>query len=104
MKNLIRIVPPEPSQFGWTQAQGTRVFVGDQEISHVVKIEALAEPNSLWEVTITLQAAPPEVPMVGRFFIEQPRRWWRRWFKPRQVELTDMADLVRRFGTKGSGR
>lgn len=98
MSNLVRIVPPEPSEFGWTKTQGTKVFVGDQEIRHVVRIETMAEPNSLWECTITLQAVPPDVPMVGRFFVQPAKRWWHRWFKPKQVELTDMADLVRRFG------
>lgn len=95
--NKIRIVVPESDSL-YTRTQGTKIFVGDTELSGVVKVECLAVPNSLWEATITLQAPPPDISYVGRIFVRPARRWWHRLFKSKDVEVTDLSEVAIRFG------
>lgn len=93
----IRIVVPESDSL-YTRTQGTKIFVGETELSGVVKVECLAVPNSLWEARITLQAPPPDISYVGQFFVRPARRWWHRFFKPKDVEITELSEIARRFG------
>lgn len=50
----IRIVPP-PTHDGYTRAQGTRVFVGAEELM-VSSIDVTAEVGGLWRCTLETMA------------------------------------------------
>lgn len=101
---MIRIVPPEPDEMGVTRAQGTKVYVGDQEVTGVIRVETAAEVNGLWVATITVYARPPKgVSYVGRVLVRPFHRWWHRFLKPKVVDTTDLSDFARRYRVKGDG-
>lgn len=99
---MIRIVPPEPSETGVTVAQGTKVYVGDQEVTGVIRVETSAEVNGVWLAVLTVYAQPPKgTSYVGRVLVRPIHRWWHRFVKPKVVELTDLTDFAIRYGVKG---
>ena len=49
---LIRVVQAAPDRSGTVLTQGTQVFVGDQEISGIQRIEIVAEVNDVWRARI----------------------------------------------------
>lgn len=73
---LVRIVPPEREGNGLVPTMGTKVFIGDQELTHVTKIVLTAEVNGIWTADITCHARMQ--PMDALAVIHYPKRWWRR--------------------------
>lgn len=58
---LAKIIPNPSDSRAANETQGTRVMVGDAELTGVVKIELTAEPNSLWRAVIHCHVIPPEL-------------------------------------------
>lgn len=49
---IARIIQPEANASGTVMSQGTKVMVGDKEMSGVTKIVLTAEVNDLWRAEI----------------------------------------------------
>jgi hypothetical protein len=63
---LVRIVQPEPhSGCGIVPAQGTRVFVGDQQVKGVTRVQLTAETNGIWRAQIDCTFTPSEMTAVA---------------------------------------
>jgi hypothetical protein len=48
----IRVVIPKAEANKLAKTQGTRVFLGGTEITNVVKVTLVAEPQSLWKAVV----------------------------------------------------
>lgn len=78
---VLRIVPGQRDSTGAHAAMGTRIFCGDQEVSHVTKLTLTAEVGGTWKASIECAVIPPEVDALHEDVIE----------------VTDLSDEVRRF-------
>lgn len=56
---VLRIVPGEHGSDGAQLANGTRIFCGDQEVSHVTKLTLVAEAGGVWKANIECFVKPP---------------------------------------------
>lgn len=81
---VLRIVPGERDNIGAQLANGTRIFCGDQEVSHVTKLTLVAEVGGIWKATIECAVIPPEVDALHEGEINV-------------VEVTDLSDEAKRF-------
>ena len=79
---LLRIVVPEREGNFAQVAQGTRCYVGDTELTGVVRIELVAEVNELWRARVDLMVKPP-ADLMAVAVIHYPTLWqrFRQWVK-----------------------
>jgi hypothetical protein len=56
-KQIARIVVPAGDSASKTQ--GTKVFVGDKELTGITRIELVAEVNDVWRARIDCLVKPP---------------------------------------------
>jgi len=75
-RQLVRIIPQERDASGPVPTMGTKVMVGDQQLSGVTKIVLKAEVNGIWEADITCHARMQ--PMDAVATIHYPKSWWQR--------------------------
>lgn len=54
---IAKIVVPQGD--GLTKTQGTQVWVGDQQLTGVVKIELIAEVGDVWRAVVHCHVQPP---------------------------------------------
>lgn len=80
---LIRVVPNPPSESGVTRTQGTKLMLGDVDISRgVTSITLHCEVNDVWRATIEANVQPPaDLAAVATIFY--PTHWDRLmcWFR-----------------------
>ncbi|MGQ8875949.1 hypothetical protein ACUTR7_00455 [Delftia sp. NA_296.1] len=81
---VLRIVPGQRDSTGAHAAMGTRIFCGDQEVSHVTKLTLVAEVGGIWKAAIECAVIPPEVDALHEGEVNV-------------VEVTDLSDEVRSF-------
>lgn len=81
---VLRIVPGQRDSTGAHAAMGTRIFCGDQEVSHVTKLTLTAEVGGIWKATIECAVIPPEVDALHEGEVNV-------------IEVTDLSDEVRSF-------
>ena len=97
-RRLARIVPPAANANGYTLTQGTKVMLGDTELSGVVRIHLFAWPNDVWRADITVMCEPPELPAGALVEVAAPLSWWRRLLLRlagvNAVEVTTLGDRV----------
>ena len=79
---LAKIVPPESRGDEPTRAQGTRVFVGEQELSGVFRVELVAEAGGIWRARIDAHVIPPAT-LQAEALVHHPGPWkrFKRWLK-----------------------
>lgn len=60
--------------------QGTRLFVGDQELTGVTRVELICEINDVWRARVECMADPP-ADLLSVASIARPSLWrrFRRW-------------------------
>lgn len=75
-RQLIRVIPCEPTSGGLVPTMGTKIMVGDQELSGVVKIVLTAEVGDIWKADITCHVRMQ--PMDALAIIHHPKRWWEK--------------------------
>lgn len=73
---LVRIVPVPREDNGLVSTIGTKVYVGDQELTGVTKIVLTAEVGGIWTADITCHHHMQ--PMEALAVIHYPKRWWER--------------------------
>ena len=73
---LIRIVPNPPGESGLVETQGTRLFVGEQEVSGIQRVELVAEVNDVWRARIdcTITECPD---LMALAIFHKPSAWAR---------------------------
>ena len=78
----LRIVPAQREGDGPTLCQGTRLFVGEQELTGVTRIELVAEVNNVWRAKVECMVKPP-ADLLSEAVVTYPT-WWqrfcRKWF------------------------
>lgn len=79
-RNIARIVAAEDADPKLTKTQGTKVFVGDQELTGITRIELVCEVNDVWRARIDLMVQPP-ADLSATAIIHYPTAWQRikRW-------------------------
>lgn len=87
MSYTVKIVPPSPDYDGPRQTLGTKLYVGDNEVYGIQRIELVGEVNNVWRARIDLMAIPPEIEAEARFF-------------EGEEEITDLSDYSRRWAAK----
>jgi hypothetical protein len=79
---ILRVVPAEPSDGkGSHRCQGTKLFVGDQELTGVTRIELVADVNDdVWRARVDCMVKPP-ADLKAAATIRCPTLWQRfkRW-------------------------
>lgn len=77
---LLRIVPPDRSGDGAQLTQGTRCYVGDQELTGVVRIELVAQVNDVWKAKVECMVSPP-ADLTAWAIVHYPPLWqrFRQW-------------------------
>lgn len=78
-RQLVQIIPPEPDKSGIVLTQGTKVMVGNQELTHVTKIVLKAEVNSIWEAEIYCQVQMQQIDALAVIHYQKP--WLERWLE-----------------------
>jgi hypothetical protein len=72
---LIRVVPNPPSESGLTLTQGTKLMIGDVDISRgVTSVTLHCEVNDVWRATIECNVEPP-ADLAALAFIRYPTHW-----------------------------
>lgn len=56
-----RIVPPKREGDGPQMTQGTEVWVGEQRLTGVLKVEILADPGDFWRAVIHCAVVPQDM-------------------------------------------
>lgn len=57
---VLRVVPAEPRDGkGPHRCQGARLFVGDQELTGVTRVELVAQVNGVWRAKVECWVNPP---------------------------------------------
>lgn len=84
---LLRIVAAEHDGNGPHKCQGTKLFVGDHELTGVTRIELVAEVNDLWRAKVECMVKPPadllaEAVTMYPTLWQRIRRWCRILFGP----------------------
>jgi len=79
---LVRIVPVSAGDDRPNPTQGTAVYVGDQEITGVTRIELVCEVNNVWRAKIECMVDPPANLLATAIF-HRPTIWQRfkRWVR-----------------------
>ena len=74
---ILRVVPAEPRDGkGPHRCQGTKLFVGDQELTGVTRVELVAQVNEVWRAKVECMVElPPEI--VCDAVIKGQTRWQR---------------------------
>lgn len=72
---MARIVPPANDGGGATKSQGTRIFVGEEELGGVCRVELVAGLNDVWQATIHCHAYPTDITADSQIFA--PSLWQR---------------------------
>lgn len=80
---LVRIVPPPASESGHTTAQGTKVYVGDQLMTGVTKIEITCEVGDLWRAVIHCHCQPADLSAAAVVHVPTFWQWIKLWWKNR---------------------
>lgn len=79
-KFIARIIPATscgPDSVA-SPTQGTKIMVGDVELTGVTKITLIAEPNDVWKAQIECYFQPTDMTAVA--FVYKPSLWDRiRW-------------------------
>ena len=56
----LRVVPADPhGGSGPHRCQGTKLFVGDQELTGVTRVELVAQVNGVWRAKVECWVNPP---------------------------------------------
>lgn len=78
---LVRIVPAPAEGNGPHRAQGTKVFVGDLQMTGVTRIELICEVGDVWRARIDCHVQPTDIDALA--FVYTPNLWHhiRRWFR-----------------------
>jgi len=82
--NLLRVVPAPREGDGPQVCQGTKLYVGDQELTGVTRVELVAEVNGIWRAKVECWVKPP-ADLLSEAAITYPtrwqrfRNWWRDW-------------------------
>ncbi len=84
---VLRIVPGQRDSTGAHAAMGTRIFCGDQEVSHVTKLTLVAEVGGIWKASIECFVMPP--PELGALLESETQ----------VVEVMNLSDEAKRFIT-----
>lgn len=75
---VLRVVPAEPRDGkGPHRCQGTKLFVGDQELTGVTRVELVAQVNGVWRAKVECWAKPP-ADLLSEAVITSPT-WWQRF-------------------------
>lgn len=76
----LRIVQAQCDGDGPTLCQGTRLFVGEQELTGVTRIELVAEVNNVWRAKVECVVRPP-ADLLSSAVVTYPTLWQRfkRW-------------------------
>ena len=79
---LLRIVPPDLQGDGPHRTQGTKLFVGEQELTGVVRVEIVAEVNDVWKANVECMVHPP-YDLTAWAVVHYPTLWqrFRQWVK-----------------------
>lgn len=80
---ILRVEADNQDGDGPYRCQGhVRLYVGDIELTHVQRVELVAEPNSLWRAKVECLVKPPSSLMAGAV-IRYPNMWQRfkRWVR-----------------------
>lgn len=100
-RHLVRIVPAEPNERGYTKTQGTKVLIGDTELPGVYDIALYADVNNVWTATIRCHCQPPEVSVEATVEVAAPLSRWRRWLLRllgvRAIEVTHLGSFAREW-------
>jgi len=64
-KYLMKIVPEQSGDSYETKCQGTRVFVGDKELTGITGIELTACTHDAWRAKISCAVIPPIITCFG---------------------------------------
>jgi len=85
--NFARIVVPEGRGDGYQMANGTQVWVGNEKLSGVLKVELVAETNCIWTAVIHCAVVPQSIDAVYQIryasLWHYIKAWWtsRDWIK-----------------------
>lgn len=72
---LIKVVPNQPRESGLTFTQGTKLMLGDVDISRgITSITLHCEVNDVWRATIQANVEPP-ADLTALAFIHYPTHW-----------------------------
>lgn len=77
MGSLLKVVPAAHEGEGPQRCQGTRMYVGGQELTGVIRVELIAEVNSLWRANVECWVEPP-ADLLSEPVITYPT-WWQRF-------------------------
>ena len=71
-----RIVSSPPDAGGLTRTQGTKIMVGDSQMTGVTRIELVCDVNDVWRARIDCMVQPP-ADLSALSIIYVPTRWQR---------------------------
>lgn len=74
---LIRIIPAIDTHGEVTPTQGTKVFLGDTEITGIYRIEVTADINDVWRAVIHCHCHVEGITAEAEFV--DTRSWWERF-------------------------
>lgn len=79
---LMRVVAPESMEDGLARTMGTKVFVGDQQVTGITRIELVCEVNDVWRARIECHIQPP-ADLSALAVVYFPSRWQRlkKWWR-----------------------
>lgn len=77
MGNILRVVPDTHEGQGPQRCQGTKLYVGDQELTGVTRVELIAEVNGIWRAKVECWVKPP-ADLLSEAVITYPT-WWQRF-------------------------
>lgn len=75
-KQIARIVFNREAVNGLTRTQGTKVFVGGQQLSGVYRIELVGEVDDVWRARIWCHAQV-QTDLLSEFVVTRPSLWRR---------------------------
>jgi hypothetical protein len=94
MRKCLASISAHPGLHGVSLTKGTRIMVGDVELSGVYRLVLTAIPNDVWRAEISCYIEPP--PLVAAYAeVKRGRRtfreWWRDWRRGER-DVTDLSD------------
>lgn len=79
---LARIVPAEADDAMANLTNGTKVFVGDQELTGVTRIVLTCDINDVWRARIDCMVQPPmDLQASAVIYFPTPWQRFRRWLR-----------------------
>lgn len=82
-------------------SRGTRVVVGDAELTGVTRIVLVADVDDIWRATIECHVEPPDELLASSVIRAKPKeRWYSRvlrWINGEPKDVTSLSSWAREF-------